>query len=333
MEPQYLELANRIGLGQSERIPKLFKLIADLEEANLLLALPGNAAGVATSLGRPESEVAAMLHNLFVKGLVFPSGKVDPPSYRICRDLIQFHDASILWPDATGDFLDLWQEFMEIEWPDVARMFNQVMPRPFTRVIPVSITIPGKTHVLAHEDVKEIIENARTISVTKCTCRLTAKKCERKLDACLQINRAADYNLARGTGRKLTKEEALDVMRQAEEDGLIHVVMNKQSVDHFICSCCPCCCQTMPVLIKHNISVIEPSRFAATVDSSLCTACGACVDRCYFGAVSQEEDEPAKIDRDKCMGCGLCQVTCPSEAISMLEVRPTDFVPDKLFGN
>lgn len=332
MEPQYLELANRIGLGQSTRIPKLFQLIADIEEARLLLALPGPAASVAEKLGRAETDVATMLHDLFIKGLVFPSGKTDPPAYRMCRDLVQFHDASILWPDAPREFLDLWQEFMEVEWPDVAKLFSQMMPRPFTRVIPVSITVPAKTHVLAFEDVKDIVDNARNITVTKCTCRLTAKKCDKKLDVCLQINRAADYNLARGTGRKVTKEEALDLMRQAEEDGLIHVVMNKQSVDHFICSCCPCCCQTMPVLIQHNISVIEPSRFSADVDSSLCTGCGMCVDRCYFGAVTQEGDDPAMIAKDKCMGCGLCQVTCPSDAISMTEVRPKDFVPEKLFG-
>ncbi len=71
-------------------------------------------------------------------------------------------------------------------------------------------------------------------------------------------------------------------MRQAEEDGLIHVVMNKQSVDHFICSCCPCCCQTMPVLIQHNISVIEPSRFFA-MWIRRCAQDRHVLDRCYFG--------------------------------------------------
>jgi ferredoxin len=333
MQDHYVELANRIGLGQSERIPKIFALIADPEEAALLLTLPGDVTKIAADTAKSEETVSAMLHTLFVKGLVFPSGKGSPVMYRMCRDLVQFHDASILWPDAPREFLDLWQDFMEVEWLDVAKMMSQIMPRPFTRVIPVGITVPAKTHVLAFEDIKDIVENARTISVTKCTCRLTAHKCDRKLDACLQINRAADYNLARGTGRQLTKEEALDLMREAEEDGLIHVVMNKQNVDHFICSCCPCCCQTMPVLIQHNVSVIEPSRFSAEVDPSLCTSCGTCVERCYFGAVVQEEENTAQINKEKCMGCGLCQVTCPSSAISMVEVRPKDYVPEKLFGN
>ena len=332
MDARYIELANRIGLGQSERIAGLFQIIADPAEADLLLALPGNAPAMAEKLARPEDQIAGMLHNLFIKGLVFPSKKTDPPAYKMCRDLVQFHDASILWPDAPREFLDLWADFMDVEWLDVAKVYSQMVPRPFTRVIPVGISIQAKTHVLAFEDVQDIIENARNITVTKCTCRLSSRKCDKKLEACLQINRGADYNLSRGTGKQLTKQEALDLMRQCEEDGLIHVVINKQDVDQFICNCCPCCCQTMPVLIKHNISVIEPSRFAAQVDPDLCSSCGTCLDRCYFGAITQEGDETAKINADKCMGCGLCQVTCPSEALSMTEVRPRDFVPEKLFG-
>ena len=332
MDTEYAELANRIGLGQSKRIAALFQLIADADEARLLLALPGNAPGLAGNLGRPEAEVAAALDRLFVKGVAFPSPKTDPPTYRMSRDLVQFHDASILWPEAPREFLDLWQDFMEIEWPDIAKTFNKLMPRPFTRVIPVGVTVEAKTYVLAFEDIREIVENARTLSVTKCTCRLTAHKCDKKLEACLQINRGAEYNIARGTGRKLTVEQALEIVRQAELDGLIHVVMNKKSVDQFICNCCPCCCQTMPILIQHNISVIEPSRFAPQVDPDLCTACGTCVERCYFSAISVAEGDIAKVEISKCMGCGLCQVTCPTGALSMSEVRESDFVPEKLLG-
>lgn len=332
MDARYTELSRRIGLGQSERIGRLFEMLADPAEADILLALPADPPAVATKLGRPQSDVEAVLKTLFVKGLVFPSGKTDPPVYRMCRDLVQFHDATILWPDAPRAFLDLWQEFMEEEWLDVAKMVNKALQRPFTRVIPVGVTIPGKTHVLAFEDVEDIIAKARTIAVTKCTCRLTAHKCDKPLEVCLQINRAADYSIARGTGRNVTKEEALDLVRQSEEAGLIHVVMNKQSVDHFICNCCACCCQTMPILIKHNISVIEPSRFAAAVDAELCTSCQACVDRCFFGAITADGETPARINADKCMGCGLCQVTCPAQAISLVEVRGTDFIPEKLVG-
>src|SRR4030042_1985301 len=106
---------------------------------------------------------------------------------------------------------------MEAEWPQVAERSSQIFPRPFTRSAPVGVTMPATTHILAFEDIREIIENAKTLAVTKCTCRLTAHKCNKELEACLQINRAADYSLTRGTGRRLSKEEALD---------LVHCVRN-----------------------------------------------------------------------------------------------------------
>ncbi|MFH1139565.1 MAG: 4Fe-4S binding protein [Pseudomonadota bacterium] len=330
MEAQYLELAKRIGLGGSKIIPELFKMVSDLDEADLLLALPGSAPEMAEKFGRPLEEMEKKLQHLFHKGLVFPSAKKVPVIYRACRDLVQFHDATILWPEAPRSFLDRWQDYMEQEWPDAAKAISQMLPRPFTRVIPVGVAVSATTHILAFEDIKEIIEKSRSLAVTKCTCRLIAHKCDKPLEACLQVNNAADYSISRGTGRSLTKKEAMDLLRETEEAGLIHVVVNKQDVDHFICNCCACCCQTFPILIKYGISVVEPSRFAAQVDPDLCTACETCLGRCFFGAITI--NDIAEINLEKRLGCGLCQVTCPTEAISMKEIRKQDFVPEKMFG-
>jgi heterodisulfide reductase subunit A-like polyferredoxin len=73
---------------------------------------------------------------------------------------------------------------------------------------------------------------------------------------------------------------------------------------------------------------VVPSRFEAAVDADVCTGCEACLERCYFDALSMEgEDGTALVDAGKCMGCGLCLVTCPVDAIEFNEVRPPDFVP------
>jgi Pyruvate/2-oxoacid:ferredoxin oxidoreductase delta subunit len=338
MEAQYKELAQRIGLGQSERIPKLFAMLADSAEAELLLALPGDASSLAEKLDRPKEDVEQQLQTLFVKGVIFPSFKTDPPSYRLGRDIIQFHDATILWPDAPQEFLDLWQEWTEVEWPSLAKAVSEILPRPGMRIIPVGVTVQSDSQVLAFEDVKGIIENAKKLAVTKCTCRLVAHKCDRTLEACLQVNNAASYAISRGTGRQITKDEALEIVRKAEEEGLIHATFNQRSVDHVICNCCGCCCQFLPILIKQGISVVAPSRFHAEVDPELCSGCETCVERCYFGAIEmrpkdgEEEDLVAQVNSESCLGCGLCKVTCPTEAISMREVRPSDFVPERAFG-
>jgi len=325
----YQELASRIGLGESEIVPRLFKMLSDETDAKILLSLPGTVADVHAKMGLSLEDAEKRMKDLFLKGLVFPSHKTTPPTYRMARDFVQFHDATILWKDAPVEFLDLWQEFMEKEWPGYARRISEMLPKPFTRMIPVNVSVQAKTNILDFESVSEMVKKARLLAVTKCTCRLTARKCDRTLEACIQVNNAAAYALSRGTGRRISVEEALEILRKSEEEGLIHVTTNRHEVDHFICNCCPCCCQTMPILIKGGIRVVDPSRYRAEIHTELCTGCGTCHDRCYFSAISWENGQgsPSRVDMDKCMGCGLCRVTCPEQAIELVEVRPESFIP------
>ncbi|MCB2227131.1 MAG: 4Fe-4S binding protein [Desulfarculaceae bacterium] len=329
MDPRYQKLAEKINLGQSERIARLFAMLADPDQAELLLALPADVPGAAAKLDRDPAQVEAMIDDLFLKGLVFPSKKTDPPTWRMGRDLVQFHDATLLWPEASEEFYDLWRDFMDQEWFEIAKDWSANVTKPFTRVIPVGVSIEARTSILDFESVAEMVNKAKSLSVTKCTCRLSMRKCDRPLEVCLQVDGAAEYNLARGTGKPISKEEAIDILREAEEAGLVHVTMNRHQGNNFICNCCPCCCQTMPVLIEGGIRVVDPSRFVAVVDVEECVACGVCSERCYFSAVTtpEGEDAPRVVDPSRCMGCGLCLVTCPSGAISLQEAREKGFVP------
>ena len=328
----YQKLTDKIMLTGSKIIPQLFEMIADTDEAALLLAMPGTPEQLAETVGRPADEVEKMCLELYRKGLSFKSFKGETVGYKMCRDMIQFHDATILWEDATREYHDLWQEFMEEEWPNFARLVEQFFPKPFTRVIPVNKSIAaGKQQILDADSVDKIIESAEVIAVTKCTCRVIAHKCDQPLEVCLQVNNAARYTLDRGSGREVSKEEALAILRQCEEDGLVHVTMNKMHVGHFICNCCDCCCQALPLVISEGLKICDPSRYQAEIDASLCSTCETCLDRCYFNAIEETETDSGatvmQVIGDKCMGCGLCQITCPEEAISLTAVREETFIP------
>ncbi len=54
---------------------------------------------------------------------------------------------------------------------------------------------------------------------------------------------------------------------------------------------------------------------AFKIDTDNCVACGACLDACPEGAIS-ETDSVYKIDAAKCIDCGVCESTCPNGAIS-----------------
>ena len=328
----YEKLTDKIMLTGSKIIPQLFEMIADLDEAALMLAMPGTPKKLAETLGRTAADVDKMCRELYRKGLCFKSFKGETVGYKMCRDMIQFHDATILWEDASREYFDLWQHFMETEWPDFARLVEQFFPKPFTRVIPVNKSIEtGKQQILDADSVDRIIASAEVIAVTKCTCRVIAHKCDKPLEVCLQVNNAARYTLDRGTGKEITKEEALAILRKCEAEGLVHVTMNKMHVGHFICNCCDCCCQALPLVISEGLKICDPSRFQAAIDPAQCNSCETCLDRCYFNALeltgAEGGSETMTVIGDKCMGCGLCQITCPEEAISMTAVREEDFIP------
>ncbi|HYA40918.1 MAG TPA: 4Fe-4S dicluster-binding protein, partial [Syntrophobacteraceae bacterium] len=129
---------------------------------------------------------------------------------------------------------------------------------------------------------------------------------------------AALYYEENGLGRPIDRQEALEVLDQAEKAGLVLQPSNTQRVDN-ICTCCGCCCQVLINLKR----LPEPARHAssnyfASIDPELCAGCGTCLGRCQMEAIDMGE-ETASVLRNRCIGCGLCVTTCPEEAIRLQE--------------
>ena len=322
----FIKLAEKIMMPNSRIIPELFAMLVSEQDAQILLALPGTAEELAQKFSMDRQAMQKKLDELFLKGVAFKNKRPEGTRYKMVREVVQFHDATILWPDAPQAYYDAWQRFMETEWPDFAKIVGQMLPKPVTRIIPVEKALSPRAQILSHESCSEVIDKSAVLAVTKCTCRLIAHKCSSPIEVCIQEGKAAQYAIERGTGRQISKEEAREIIRKAEEAGLVHVTMNRSKDFHYICNCCGCCCIAMPVMIQHGARMVDPSRYLAEVDTSACTACGTCVDRCWFSALSMD-GEKAVVDAEKCLGCGVCQVTCPTSAISLVQVRGEDFIP------
>lgn len=328
----YQELAVRLGAPPSERIPRLWEMLCNSEEGRLCLAMPGTVQELAEKMGKPAAEIEKMIQGLFRKGVVFERTKGDVTQYSMSKNLIQFHDATIVWPEAPQEFLDLWREYMESEYPALAKIIASMDLEPMTRVVPVQQTLEGGgSRVLPFESAVKILEDARRIAVTLCTCRLTSRKCNAPVEVCIQLNRAAEYTIKRGSGREISLEEAKRILRECEEKGLVHLTDNRATNEHIICNCCSCCCITLPVIAQMGSRVLlAPSRYMPAVDMAKCTFCGVCSEQCPVKAIAMKEENGTKalaVKEDLCIGCGQCAYHCPEEAVVLKEVRSPDFVP------
>lgn len=326
----YHQLAEAVGEGESKYIPAIFESLIDENEARVLLsaAPPATIKEISEKTGIKEAEIEKMIDPLFDKGLIYRSKKPDGIRYYRVRQIYQMHDATAVMNDAPREMLDLWKEYMTTEWCDY-RTRIEAEHGYHSRVIPINVTIDPQTRILAFDDVKKLIEDTTNMAVTRCSCRVIDGACGKEVWNCMQFGRAADYAVERGTGRKLSMEEAIDMLRAAEDEGLVHVSSNARSIGHVICNCCRDCCMNWPPdKTGAKKKFVLPSRFEAVVDAELCSSCETCLDRCSFDAITMEgEDEKAIVDAEECMGCGVCLVTCPTEALSLKEVKPEDFVP------
>ncbi|MBN2178894.1 MAG: 4Fe-4S binding protein [Deltaproteobacteria bacterium] len=323
----YQNLSKKIGTENSTIIPKIWRTICSEEEAEILSAMPGTAEELAEKFGKGIEEMSAIIHELFIKGVAFEAVKEGVTRYRMPNHIIQFHDATILWKDAPREMIDLWVKYMDEEFPQIPEMLTAINFPPFFRVIPINEGIESQTQILPYEDAAKIVEGARNIAVTDCTCRLIMKKCNKPLNVCLQLNKGADYAIKRGTGRKIDVEEAKQILKKCEEAGLVHTTENKAGVGTVLCNCCECCCEAIPYLKSPATKgIVAPSRYRASVEVELCTSCGSCIDICPMEAISMNDDS-ASVDSELCIGCGLCTGDCPVDAIALVEVREKSFIP------
>jgi electron transport complex protein RnfB len=193
------------------------------------------------------------------------------------------------------------------------------------RVIPVEKAIPFDVEIFPYEHAFELLDGARSWGVRDCICRvqqrLVGKGCERPVENCLvfaPVEAAFDHSQAT---RPISKEEALRILREAEEAGLVHSAANYRDRHFYICNCCTCCCGVMRGVAEFGVpTAIARSDFHAVVDAELCAGCGECVERCQFGALSVPE-YICTVDYAHCVGCGLCAIACPTGALQ-LERRP-----------
>jgi ferredoxin len=286
----------------------------EAEIATLLSPIPLTVKKIARKHDIDKKHLKEKLYSMSRKGLVFRIRREGKTYYNTAPFMIGFYEYSVKKIDE-----------------NLARLFNQYYKEaymeelgasgvPGFKVIPIEENIELTTTLYPYHRLKESIKHARVISVTDCICRkeasLLGEGCDYPLETCLSFGAAAEYYIENGLGRKISADEAIEIIKKADEAGLVHAGANTKHLSN-ICNCCPCCCASMKGITKYGLDKHRflNALFLSSLNSDLCISCGRCVERCPTNAITLIEY--AIINEERCIGCGLCASVCPENAINI----------------
>ena len=201
------------------------------------------------------------------------------------------------------------------------------------RTVPIEKSIPMEYNISNFDEIKSIVENInRTIYLSPCICRqskdVQGKGCEHPQETCITIGRNPRILLEQG--RIISKEEALDVLRMSQENGLVICPTNTQK-PFMICSCCGCSCLFLENLKKYeNPARFVNSNYFISINEDKCTGCGDCISVCPMNANKVNENVISEVDLGYCIGCGVCIPKCPENARTLVK-KEKEVIPPKNF--
>ena len=160
-------------------------------------------------------------------------------------------------------------------------------------VIPVEKAIPAKQESSDLEHISHWLDKYDgKLSVGYCSCRNARRlygegSGEIQDDCCIGLGDFAQYLVETGKGRYITKEEALDICKKAEDNGYVHQTTNIDGSDKIfgLCNCDLGVCFALRTSQYFNTPYLSASAYRAHVDKDNCVACGKCVEVCPAGAL------------------------------------------------
>jgi Na+-translocating ferredoxin:NAD+ oxidoreductase subunit B len=319
-------LPNRFpSTGKGTEFRLLEKLFTP-EEAALACSLTlegASAADIAQRAGTDPRETRTTLKRMVAKGLIDIKKGEGEFAYALRPFVVGFYEGQL--PRMDAEMAALFEQYYHETRGGVLRETPSLH-----RIIPVGRAIPLQVDIHPYERASEILEGAQSWGVRECICRkqqhLLGKDCGHPLESCLvfaPVKNAFDRSTV---DRAITKEEALRILQMTEDAGLVHSSGNYRDGVEYICNCCTCCCGIMRGIAEYGImSAVARADFQIVLEPDTCTACGDCIGRCQFHALSLS-GAVVEIELAKCMGCGLCVVACPVEGLR-LERRTTTAEP------
>jgi len=214
---------------------------------------------------------------------------------------------SPLFVPGSAEFLNMRKSQID-EHPEVAAFFERMTMLPLEKITPM--VPPGGAGIGMHViPVEKAIETENEsvdlehisywlskyegkYAKSMCSCRASRAKlgegCGDDAESwCIGVGDMADYIVETQRGEYITKDEALEIFKKAEDNGFVHQITNIDGEQKIfgICNCNVNVCNALRTSQLFNTPNLSRSAYVASVESEKCVACGRCVENCPAGAV------------------------------------------------
>jgi Pyruvate/2-oxoacid:ferredoxin oxidoreductase delta subunit len=345
------------GFPESPQTMRILELLFTREEAELVARLPfrpRTARFIARRVGQPEAEIQSRLEGLADKGLILDlyNPRTEKMYYLVAPPVVGFVEFTMMRRRddldqlALAEAVDRCYDVSAGEGPDplLESLFSADTVVGRTLVHEPALGPDELAELVDHERAKAVLEGARRVAVSMCYCRHKAehlgKRCDKPMDNCLSVDVGADFVLRHGNGREIDRAEALEILDEARQAGLVHIGDNVQSKLSYICNCCGCCCGQLQAINRADLpGAVKTSNHIAVIDATACKGCGRCARVCPIQAVALRARRPGsshgdtatssrppskmvgEIDESVCLGCGVCEPACREEGALTLKRR------------
>ena len=284
-----------------ENAPEYYSLASILtdDEADVAIAAglrkERTAEYLAKKVGKPVEEVQKIAEHLAWIGV-----------FRVTTDKTDGKDRFYMQIFAPGimEMLVNNQTLLK-EHPEVGRAFEEytrirmanmapMLPNGYglMRVVPIESSIKDIPGVCDYDKLSYYLNKYDTFSVSPCSCRAARRSIgdgcgHLEEDMCIQMGKGAEHYIRTGRARQVTREEVLEILKRAEDNGLMHDMPNIEEAGESsaICNCCSCACFGLRVGLMFGARDVIRSNFAAEIDETKCVACGQCVENCPANAL------------------------------------------------
>lgn len=192
---------------------------------------------------------------------------------------------------------------------------------PLFRTYPISVDVVAEDELQPYQDWRALIKRNKNITVSPCQCRTqwdalgVPHPDEHPHRTCLSLGDMAEYFMETGIGEQITQEEAIEIVEDIIDKGMVVESICAKNAD-IICCCHSESCGNLMAWRGQNGAGDQRKYFSAytlNYDGDACIKCGKCIERCPMHSITFGDDGLCAMD-DACVRCGQCVPVCPAEA-------------------